>query len=69
MSWMVEMNRVAIKVCFKAKLSATEKLVLVQMAYLNEALNRSNFIRRYSQFRDRRELIEDDESDGHPKST
>ena len=36
------MKRVAIKICFKAGLSATETLVLVQKAYVNEALNRSN---------------------------
>ena len=34
------MNRVAIKFCFKAGLSAIETLVLVQMAYGNEALKR-----------------------------
>jgi hypothetical protein len=34
----------AIKFCFKAGLSATEKLVLVQNAYGNEAPNRSNFL-------------------------
>jgi len=38
------MNRVAIKFCFKAGLSATETLVLVQKAYGNEALKRSNFL-------------------------
>jgi hypothetical protein len=30
--------------CFKVSLSATETLVLVQKAYGNEALNRSNFL-------------------------
>jgi len=39
------MNRVVIKFCFKAGLSATGTLVLVQQAYGNEALNRSNFFR------------------------
>jgi hypothetical protein len=37
-------QRVAIKFCFKASLSATETLVLVQKAYGNEALNPSNFL-------------------------
>jgi hypothetical protein len=37
-------QRVAIKLCFKAGLSAPETLVLVQKAYGNEALNRSNFL-------------------------
>jgi len=40
---------VAIKFCFKADLSATEK---VQKAYGNGALNRSNVFRWYSRFRD-----------------
>jgi hypothetical protein len=54
-------QRVAIKFCFKAGLSATETLVLVQKAYGNEALNRSNVYSLYSRFRDGRELVEDDE--------
>jgi len=62
-------QRVAIKFCFKSGLSATETLVLVQKAYGNEAVNRSNIFRWYSQFRDRRELVDDDERVGHPKST
>ena len=62
-------QRVAIKFCFKAGLSATETLVLVQTAYGNEALNRSNVFRWYSRFQDGRELVDDDERGGHPKST
>jgi hypothetical protein len=65
----VNEQRVVIKFCFKAGLSATETLVLVQKAYGNEALNRSNVFRWYSQFRDGRELVEDDERGDHPKST
>jgi hypothetical protein len=61
-------QRVAIKVCFKAGLSVTETLVLVQKAYGNEALNRSNVFRWHSQFRNGRELV-DDERVGRPKST
>jgi len=38
------MKRVALKFCFKAGLSATEALVLVQNFYGDEALNRSNFL-------------------------
>ena len=38
------MNRVAITLCFKAGLSATETPVLVQKAYGYEALNRSMFL-------------------------
>ena len=66
---MAEMNRVAIRFCFKAGLSATETLVLVQMAYGDDALNRSNVFRWYSRFQDGRELVEDDETRGLPKST
>jgi hypothetical protein len=62
-------QRVATTFCFKAGLSATETLVLVQKAYGNEALNRSNLFRRYSGFRDGRQLVEDDERGGRPKST
>jgi hypothetical protein len=62
-------QRVAIKFCFKAGPSATETLVFMQKAYGNEALNRSNIFRCYSQFRDGRELVEDDESGGHTKPT
>jgi transposase len=61
-------QRVATKFCFKSGLSATETLVLVQKDYGKEALNRSNLYRWYSRFRDRRELVEDDERRGRPKS-
>jgi len=50
-------QRVTIKFCFKAGLSATETLVLVQEACGNEALNQSNVFRRYSRFWDGRELV------------
>ena len=62
-------QRVAIKFCFKACISATETIVLVQKANGNETLNRSNVFRWYSRFRDGGELVEDDERGGHPKST
>jgi hypothetical protein len=62
-------QRVAIKFCFKAGLSATETLVLVLKAYGNEAVNRSNVCRWYSRFGDGSELVEDDERGGRPKST
>jgi hypothetical protein len=64
---MAEMNIVAIKSCFKAGLSATETPVLVQKAYGNEAVNRSNIFRWYSRFRDEREVVHD-ERGGRPKS-
>jgi len=62
-------QRVAIKFCFKACLSATETLVLVQKAYGKEAVNRSNVFRWYSRFRDGRELVENDKRVGRPKWT
>jgi len=62
-------QRVAIKFCFKAGLSATETLVLVQKVYGDEAPNRSHVFMWYSRFRDGRELVEDDERGGRPKST
>jgi hypothetical protein len=37
-------QRFAIKFCFKAGLSATETLVLVQKAYGIEVLNQTNFL-------------------------
>jgi len=62
-------QRVAITFCFKAGVSATETLVLVQKAYGNEALNQSNIFRWYSPFWDWRELVEDDDRGGCPKLT
>jgi len=53
---------------FKAGLSATETLVLVQKPSRNETMKRSNICGWYSQFWDGRELV-DDEGGGHPKST
>ena len=43
--------------------------MLVQKAFGNEAVNRSNVLRLYSRFRAGRELVEFDERDGRPKST
>jgi len=62
-------QRVSIKFCFIAGLSVTEILLLVQKAYGNEALNRSNVFRWYCLFRDGRKLVENDERVGRPKST
>jgi hypothetical protein len=47
----------------------TGTLILVQNSYGNEAVNRSKVFRRYSQFREGRELVEDDERGSRPKST
>jgi hypothetical protein len=62
-------QKVVIKFCFKGGLSATETLVFVKKVYGNEALNRSDVFKWYSRFRDGRELVEDDERGGCPKST
>jgi hypothetical protein len=62
-------QRFAIKFCFKAGLSATEALVVVERVYGKEDVNRSNAFRWYSRFGDGRELVEDDERGGRPKST
>ena len=61
--------RVAIIFCFKVGLSATETLVLMQKAYGNEVLNRSNVFVCFSRFRDVREVEEVDGKGGRPKST
>jgi len=58
-----------IKLCFIAGLSATETLVLVQNAYGNESLNRSNVFRRFSRLRKGRESVGDGKRGGRPKST
>jgi len=60
---------IATKFCFKAGLSVTEILVLVQKAYGNKALNRSNVFRWYSRFCEGWELVEDDERGGCSKPT
>jgi len=62
-------QRVAIKFCFKAGLSPTETLLLVQKSYGNKALNRSSVFKWYSRFWDGRELIEDDLRGRRRKST
>jgi hypothetical protein len=62
-------QRVAIKFCFKASLSATDTLVLVQTAYRNDALNRSNVFRWYLLFRDAKMLVADNQRCGRRKKT
>ena len=41
---MPEMNRFALKFCFRAGLSATETLIFVQKAYENDAVDGSNIL-------------------------
>jgi hypothetical protein len=62
-------QRVGIKCCFKACISATETLVLAQKACGKEAVNRSNVFRWYSRFQGARGLVEDDERGSRPKCT
>jgi hypothetical protein len=45
-------QRVAIKFCFKAGLSVTETLVLVQKAYESDIIKRSKVFSWYSRFQD-----------------
>ena len=47
-------RRLAIKFCFKAGKSATETLQMVNAAYRDQALSRSNIFRWYGPFRDGR---------------
>ena len=57
-------QRLAIKFCFKAGKSATETLQMVNVAYGDQALPRSNVFRWFGRFRDGREDIEDDPRSG-----
>ena len=59
-------QRLAIKFSFKAGKSATETLQMVNAAYGDQALSRSNILRWYGRFHDGREDIEDDPSSGRP---
>jgi hypothetical protein len=59
-------QRLAIKFCFKARKSATETLQMVNAAYVDQALSRSNVFRWYGRFRDGREDTEDDIRSGRP---
>ena len=57
-------QRLAIKFCFKAGKSATEALQMVNAAYWDQALSRSNVFRWYGPFRDGREDIENNPRGG-----
>jgi len=59
-------QRLAIKFCFKAGKSATETLQMVNAAYGDQALSRSNVFRWYVRFRDGREDTEDGPRSGRP---
>jgi hypothetical protein len=57
------------KILFQSRSICDRNTSVGAKAYGNEALNRSNVFRWYSQFGDGRELVEDYERGGHPKST
>jgi len=59
-------QRLVIKFCFKAGKSATDSLQMVNTAYGDQALSRSNVFRWYGGFRDGREDTEDDPRSGRP---
>jgi len=59
-------QRLVIKFCFKAGKIATENLQMVNAAYGDQALSRSNVFRWYGWFRDGREDTEDDPRSGRP---
>ena len=59
-------QRLAVKFCFKTGKSVTETLQMVNAAYGDQALTRSNVFRWYGRFRDEQEGIEDDPKSGRP---
>ena len=59
-------QRLARKFCFKTGKSATETLQIVNAAYGDQALSRSNVFRWYGRFRHGREDIENDPRSGRP---
>jgi len=59
-------QRLAIKFCFEAGKSGTETLQMVNFAYRDQALSRSNVFRWYGRFRDGREDTEDDPRNSRP---
>jgi hypothetical protein len=59
-------QRLAIKFYFKAGKSATETLLMVNAAYVDQALIRSNVFRWYGRFRYGEEDTEDDPRNGRP---
>jgi hypothetical protein len=61
-------QRWVIQFCFKTGLSATQTLILCKK-HMGMRLWTNQTFRWYSRFRDGRELVEDDERGGRPKST
>lgn len=62
-------QRVAIKFCFKAGKNATETVEMINLAYGDEALTRSNVFRWYGLFRDGRNEVEDNPRSGRPSTS
>jgi len=59
-------QRLAIKFCFKAGRRATEALQMVNAAYGDQAISRSNVFGWYGRFRDGWEDTEDDPRSSRP---
>ena len=59
-------QRLAIKFCLKAGKNEIETLQMVNVAYEDQALSRSNVFRWYGRFGDGREDNEDDPRSGRP---
>jgi hypothetical protein len=57
------------KILFQSRSIHDRNTNIGAKAFVNEAVNRSNVFSLYSQFRDGRELVEDDESGGRLNST
>jgi hypothetical protein len=66
---MAENSRELTRFCSLYGQSATDKLLLVQRNYRNEALYHTNIFRLYSRLRDGRELVEEDDRGYRLKST
>ncbi len=55
----------AINFCFKNELTATEMFKMLQKAYSNESLSRTNVFKWYGKIRNGRESMDDDPRVGH----
>ena len=62
-------QRVAIKFCCKADMSATDTLKMIQKAYGNVLLSRTTVFEWHERFRESRESVKDDERSGRPTTT
>lgn len=62
-------QRYAIKFCFKSGKTATETYQMMQNAYGDDCLSRSNVFLWFGKFRDGREDTKDDERTGRPRTS